>query len=481
MRTRAAIFGDYQVIKEIGSGGFGSVFLVEKNGAQYALKKLAPGIATPEVSERFIREALKVEELRKNYGLDYLVRIEEVLFEHLAFVMEYIPESSMQYFKDKKDLQFINLFIQAIYQLHQIGVVHRDLKPSNLRVLNSRPVLIDFGIASWWDGNSNIMPAGTKYYSPPEIVCLFDEYKKLKAAREANKQLIEILPTNARERIKYIKKLHDIYGLGITVGELLTGSIPFNRESYIEYLTAGDDPVYREWLTKVPEEYRDFVTRATTFSPLQRPQLDTLSNYLRIEIPGKIIDGYDSQKEAYSVESDFECLECGQKTAPPANFCPYCGADLDVQVLQINPNQEIITDRMPNSIRLFEAGDSPAQPLTVAFSLSGEDFEIVIGRSMEGAHLAFVDDNWMSNFHGRFIKEGKLIYYTDGFQNRQPTNPGRINNIPVGDSRIELLSGSFLLLGSTIMETRKYFGTLSSLGKVKADPALKDKTYEKKT
>ncbi|MCK5059296.1 MAG: protein kinase [Candidatus Aminicenantes bacterium] len=468
MRVKQEIIGKYKLIKEIGSGGFGSVYLVEKNGSQFALKKLSPAMATPEVSERFIREALKVEELRKNYQLDYLVRIEEVLFDHLAFVMEYIPQSSTQYFSTKKDMKFIDLFIQAIYQLHQIGVVHRDLKPSNLRVLNSRPVLIDFGIASWWDGNSNIMPAGTKYYSPPEIVCLFDEYKKLKAAREANMQLIEIMPDNAKERIKYIKKLHDIYGLGITIGELLTGSIPLNRESYIDYLKNGDDPVYRAWLNKIPEKYRDFVTKATTFSPVDRPQLENLFESLRIELPGKIIEDYDSREEAYFSETDFECLSCGRKTAPPANFCPYCGVDLDILVLNIYPGQEILTGRLPGSIKLFENPESETHPLTIAFSLSGEDFEVLIGRSMEGVQLAFVDDNWMSNFHGRFIKEGKTVFYIDGVENRLPTNPGRINNIPVGNSRIELLSGAFLLLGSTIFKIRKYFGDISSVGKVKA-------------
>lgn len=473
MGIKPGIIGNYKVLKEIGAGGFGSVYLVEKNSSQYALKKLAAGIATPEVSERFIREALKVEELRKTYQLDYLVRIEEVLFEQLAFVMEYIPQGSIQYFKKKKDLGFISQFIQAIYQLHQIGVVHRDLKPSNLRVLNAKPVLIDFGIASWWDGNSNIMPAGTKYYSPPEIVCLFDEYKRLKAAREANKQLVEIMPDNAKERIKYIKKLHDIYGLGITVGELLTGSIPFNRESYINYLRNGDEPTYQAWLKKIPEKYRDFVKSATTFSPVDRPQLGNLFENLQIEIPGKIIEDYDSQGESYFSETDFECLKCGQKTSPPANFCPFCGTDLDILMLHIYPNQEIITARLPDSIKLFEGSDAKTDPLSIALSLSSEDFEIVIGRSMEGAHLAFVDDNWMSNFHGRFIKEGRQIFYIDGVHDRQPTNPGRINNVPVGDSKIELLAGAFLLLGSTIFEIRKYFGELSTVRKVKTEPGVK--------
>ncbi len=264
----------YKVIKEIGAGGFGSVYLVEADGNQYALKQLSRNNLEPEITERFIREALRVEELRKNYKLDYLVRIYDVLFEQNAFVMEYIPESSADYFFKAKDENFIGLLIQAIFELHQIGVVHRDIKPENLRVKEGKPVLIDFGIASWWDSRSKIIPTGTKFYSPPEIVCIFDEYKRLHAAREANKKLIDIQPDNARERIKHIKKLHDVYSLGITIGELFNGGLPFNRNTYIEYLDKGDSKGFRDWLSRIPGHFRLFVEKCTAFFPDSRPQLN---------------------------------------------------------------------------------------------------------------------------------------------------------------------------------------------------------------
>ncbi len=462
MANQPKIIEGYKIIKEIGAGGFGNVYLVEKGGKEFALKKLTTGNFNPEISQRFIREALKMEELRKKYHLDYLVEVEEVLFDDLAFVMQYIPLGSTQYFAQQKDLEFVHSFIQSIYQLHQIGVVHRDLKPANLRVLDSRPVLIDFGVASWWDTNSNILPVGTKYYSPPEVVCLFGEYKKLDAARNANKQLIEILPQNAKERIKYIKKLHDIYSLGITVGELLTGSIPLSKDNYVEYLHTGDHPAYRGWLEKIPSEFREFVTAATSFFPLERPQLDKLSGLLSMDIPDRIIDDYNSEEIPYFEESDYECLSCGKKTAPPANFCAYCGAELEILALHITPNQEILTDLLPSSVRVSLPGQRN-WPLTVAISLRGEDFEIKIGRNYEGVQLSFMDDNWMSGTHGRLIKDGRTLHYIDGVDEKLPTNPGRINNIPIGDSKIELLAGTFLLLGSTVFDIKKYFGDFKSL------------------
>jgi len=452
--------GKYNILREIGSGGFGSVYLVEFNGNQYALKQLSRNNLEPEITERFIREALRVEELRKNYQIDYLVQIFDVLFKQHAFVMEHIPESSTDYFLKNKDESFIFSLIQSIQQLHKIGVVHRDIKPENLRVKNSKPILIDFGIASWWDSRSNIIPTGTKFYSPPEIVCIFDEYKKLVAAREANKKLIDIIPDNAKERIKYIKKLHDVYSLGITIGELLNGSIPFNRDSYVKYLDKGDCEEYQTWLRKTPIKFREFVKRATIFSPESRPPLDTLIKDLKIDTTSQLIQIPEKDENLYFMESNFKCLKCSNSTLPPANFCPYCGEELNHMAIHIQPEQKINTCNLPKSIRLIKKAIVPDTKTSLVIDLRGEDFEIKLGRNIDNTDITFLDDNWMSNIHGRFIKEGENVYYCDGIDGKLPTNPGSINNIPAGKSKIELLSGVFLLLGSTVFNISKYFGKI---------------------
>jgi serine/threonine protein kinase len=452
--------GKYNVLKEIGSGGFGSVYLVEYNGNEYALKQLSRNNLEPEITERFIREALRVEELRNNYQIDYLVQIYDVLFKQHAFVMEYIPESSIDYFQKTKDEGFIFSLIQSIQQLHKIGVVHRDIKPENLRVKNSKPVLIDFGIASWWDSRSNIIPTGTKFYSPPEIVCIFDEYKKLNAAREANKKLIDIIPDNAKERIKYIKKLHDVYSLGITIGELMNGSIPFNRDSYITYLDKGDCEDYQNWIKRIPLKFREFVRRATIFSPEFRPPLDTLIADLKIDTTSQLIEIPVKDENLYFLESYFKCLKCSNSTLPPANFCPYCGEELNHMALHIEPDQTINTNSLPNSIRLVKKIKVSEARNSLVIDLNGEDFDVKLGRNLDSTDITFLDDNWMSNIHGRLIKEGKNVFYCDGISGKIPTNPGSINNIPVGKTKIELLSGVFLLLGSTVFNISKYFGKI---------------------
>lgn len=452
----------YEVIKEIGAGGFGTVYLVESEGKRYALKQLSKNNMEPEITERFIREALRVEELRKNYHIDFLVKIYDVLFKQNAFVMEFIPEDSIGYFKKSRDLEFISLLIQAILQLHNIGVVHRDIKPENLRVKESRPVLIDFGIASWWDSRSKIIPTGTKFYSPPEIVCIFDEFKRLKAARDANKKLVDILPGDAKERIRHIKKLHDVYSLGITIGELFNGSLPFNRNSYVAYLDRGGSPDFDNWLSGIPKQYREFIGCATEFYPDKRRQLPDL-----VENMGMVMDFDDHavpevQDDLYFQEGVIECLGCGKKTMPPANFCPYCALPLGSLGLEIIPFQSVSTHSLPRSVTITETASDGVKTHRLSVDLEGQDFEISLGRNGELNQVCFIDDNWMSNVHGSLVKEAEHVFFQEGKDGRLPTNPTLINNIPVGKTKIELFSGGFLLMGSTVFNIKKYFGKMQA-------------------
>jgi serine/threonine protein kinase len=450
--------GKYEVIKEIGSGGFGTVYLAQYKGIRYALKQLSRGVLETDISERFMRESLRVEELRKEYEIDYLIRVYDVLFKENAFVMEYIPEGSIEYMKKTGDEDFIISFIRAIRQLHGIGVAHRDIKPENLRVKDSKPVLIDFGVASWWDSRSNVVPVGTRYYSPPEMMNVFQEYRDLKAARTAFRQMADIIPDDARERIKFIKKIHDVYSLGITIGELLTGTIPFDKNSYTRYLEEGGSDSFDRWLEQIPERFREFTGKAATFYPLHRPRLDDLIKYLKIDTRPYTERIQVDSGALYFNESPYHCLRCRKTTQPPANYCPYCGGDLRYLALQIEPDQEVETANLPGYLKIVDNPERFGVKTVLIIDLNGRDFEITLGRKAGKSHIAFPDDNWISAVHGRLIKKNKKVYYSDGCDGKLPRNPGIINNIPVGSSGVELLSGAFLLLGSTIFQIKKYFG-----------------------
>lgn len=454
--------GDYTIKRELGAGGFGVVYLVEKDGKQYALKKLSESVVSADVSERFIKEALKIEEIRKKHNIEYLVKIYEVIFDQKSFVMEFIKEDSISYFKNNKDANFIISFIYSVNQLHEIGIAHRDIKPENLRVKDNKPVLIDFGVASWWDSKSNIIPTGTRYYSPPEIICMFDEYKYAKESKKASKNLIFIKPKNAKERIKYIKKLHDVYSLGITIGELLTGILPFNKLSYFEYLDNGTSEGYKKWLKQIPKEFREFVTHATAFNPKNRSSLSDLiqkSEYLK-HPKTKVVNSKISVKETLLDfwESKYQCNDCEKEIEPPAKFCPYCRATFSTLTLVVEPVQELELNITSQSLLDIKFPEDNTGKILINIDIKKKDFTFSIGRDYEKSDISFVDDNWMSGVHGFIKKRGNKVFYIDGVGENLPTNPSNYNNIPVGKNEVELLCGSFLILGSSMLTVKKIFG-----------------------
>ncbi|MCK5058364.1 MAG: protein kinase [Candidatus Aminicenantes bacterium] len=453
--------GDYKIKYMLGAGGFGTVYLVEHNNNEYALKQLEIGIMNPEISNRFILESKRIDKLRERYHLEYVVQIYDILFEQNAYVMEYIPVSSEDYFEKDNDEDFIIYLIRAFHQLHELEIVHRDIKPKNLRVHDSRPVIIDFGVSSWWDSGSKISQVGTKFYSPPEVVVnIFSEYGNLEAARTAHSELLKIKPGSAIERFKYVKKLHDVYSLGITIGEFLTGYHPFTQENYIAYLRNGELEDYTRWLEKIPLRFKEFVKKATAFSPLKRPQLDALLKDLKVNPFRFSVSGPAKKDDTYCPDSYFKCLKCAHETLPPAEHCDKCREKLGTIMLHIEPLQNIKTRETPGSLRLIRDPGLEAGDISIVVDLQGEDFEILMGRSSGSCHIAFRSDNWMSKVHGRLIKKDKKVYYIDGCDGEQPTNSGLFNNLPIGNSRIELTSGALLILGSTIFKIKKYFGEL---------------------
>src|SRR5581483_9392434 len=149
--------GPYRVLRKIGEGGMGAVYLAERDDAQYkkqvAIKLVRPGFASSFIVRRFRNERQILASLdhpniarlldggTTDDGLPY-------------FVMEYIEGQPIDRFCDEHRLttaERLKLFrtaCSAVHFAHQNLVVHRDLKPSNILVTpDGTPKLLDFGIA----------------------------------------------------------------------------------------------------------------------------------------------------------------------------------------------------------------------------------------------------------------------------------------------------------------------------------------------
>lgn len=146
--------------------------------------------------------------------------------------------------------KFICQVLDALEYIHANGIIHRDIKPSNIMIEeNSNARLMDLGIARMSGGNrfSQSGFIGTPQYAAPEQI-----------TRDVN----SIIPINAAT---------DIYALGVTFYELLTGLNPFDSESEMETLTRQlRDPLPKKDL--IPQRLMQVLLKATEKEQLKRYQ-----------------------------------------------------------------------------------------------------------------------------------------------------------------------------------------------------------------
>lgn len=209
--------GAYRIVREIGKGGMGRVFLAERADGQYqqtvALKVLRPGLDTTDAQRRFQTERQVLASLNH----PHIARLFDggITNDGRPFlVMEYVEGKPIDSFCDSRTLTIeerLNLFIpvvEAIHHAHQKLVVHRDLKPSNIFVTPEGEVkLFDFGIARLLDeaemSSDTVSTRTSQRWMTPEYA--------------APEQI----------RGEAISTATDVYQLGVVLYELLTGHRPF--------------------------------------------------------------------------------------------------------------------------------------------------------------------------------------------------------------------------------------------------------------
>jgi eukaryotic-like serine/threonine-protein kinase len=230
-------FGAYQVIREIGRGGLGAVYLAARADDEYrkqvAIKVIRRGLDTEDIIRRFRNERQILAQLdhpniarlidggTTDDGLPY-------------FVMEYVNGEPINAYCDANALPAadrLSIFRKvcaAVTYAHQNLVIHRDLKPSNILVTEAgEPKLLDFGIAKLLDANDELFTQ-----TIPALRVMTPEYASPEQVKGEN-----IMTTS------------DVYSLGVLLYELLTGQRPYRLK------------------TRTPEE----IARAITEQEPERP------------------------------------------------------------------------------------------------------------------------------------------------------------------------------------------------------------------
>ena len=239
-RLRANLAPDYEVQRELGAGGMGTVFLARDVALDryVAIKVLRPELATAQAAKRFLREArLLASFSHPNMVPVYRAGEADGLF---YYVMDYVQGETL---KDRlargalSQDEVVKLgtdLLSALDAAHERGVIHRDIKPSNIFLLDDRALLGDFGVAKSTGEQSPPLTGpgqavGTPAYMPPEQM-----------SGEATSK-------------------SDIYALGMVLYEAVTG------ERWTILM-----PVEEVDWTRLPGHLGPVVRRALAWSPDER-------------------------------------------------------------------------------------------------------------------------------------------------------------------------------------------------------------------
>lgn len=212
-----AVLGRYKILKEIGRGAMGVVYLGKDPTIQrfvaiktMRLDELDNMDEVKQFRERFFREAESTGRLSHPNIITVYDAGEQ---EGLAFIaMEYLEGTTLNHYCQKSNLlpakqalQITGAVAEALDYAHSQGVVHRDIKPANIMIMKNRVVkVMDFGIAKVASSSKTqaSMILGTPRYMSPE-------------------QAVG----------KSVDGRSDVFSLGIVLFELLTGEKPFDAEN----------------------------------------------------------------------------------------------------------------------------------------------------------------------------------------------------------------------------------------------------------
>ncbi len=212
--------GDYEVLGVLGSGGMGRVYKVRNviSDRVEAMKILLPNLAgRQELADRFLNEIKLVASL--DHPNIAALRTALTVDNQLLMIMEYVEGTTLSARLEHgpipvgETLDYINQVLAALSYAHARGVIHRDIKPGNMMLTPSGVVkLMDFGIArSGTDGGmtkTGTTLGSVHYMSPEQVRCE---------------------PIDARS---------DLYSLGISLYELVTGQRPFQADSEFSLMAA---------------------------------------------------------------------------------------------------------------------------------------------------------------------------------------------------------------------------------------------------
>lgn len=342
---KGVVINDFVIHQQIGRGGMGTVYLAHQLSLDrpVALKILEEEFS--EVEEyvlNFVDEARAAARLiHPNIVQAYAVGEAEGVY---FIAMEFVNGRSLEEILKEKGRIGTEVAVGHVMQIaialdfawETQELIHRDVKPDNIMVTDDRGVakLADMGLAQLKNAVSPIEDddtfVGTPFYVAPEVI-LGD-------------------PTDNRS---------DLYALGITLFELLTGAVPFDGESTVSLVSkhlTDDLPSARDYVDTIPLELCAIIEKAAAKDPDSRYFSGAELCEALVRATGVAIPSVNSSSSSGSTPqmkrwfcpkchatnemerdscvacgaSAYEpCPECGKNVRIGLRYCPHCNVDVD--------------------------------------------------------------------------------------------------------------------------------------------------------
>ncbi len=246
----------FELIEEIGRGGMGIVYKAKDLllNRIVAYKILPSNLKeNPEAVQNFLREA------RATAGLNHknivtIFDIEEEMGEYVI-VMEFVEGVTLKKkimelkrFSLKDTIRIISQICDALDYAHKNKIIHRDIKPNNIMLTKENFVkILDFGLAKILEDVMSLQTRsmGTPFYVSPEQI-IGDQ---------------KVLPIDHRA---------DIYSLGVTMFEMITGTLPFTRGDISYHHIHTPPPAPSSVMKDIPSQIDRIVLKCLAKEPDKR-------------------------------------------------------------------------------------------------------------------------------------------------------------------------------------------------------------------
>ena len=317
------LMGRYEIVRRIGGGGMGAVYLAKDHNlgeAPRAVKEMIESHIDDAQHEKAIGDFKRESLLLTSLEHPSIPTIYDYFYDGAAgrfyLVMKYISGGDIaarlrnapgNRIDEKTVTDWAVQIADVLDYLHNQPkpIIYRDLKPANLMIdgNSGRVMLIDFGIARWVAAQEKgVTAVGTMGYAPPELFS------------------------------GKVEPRSDIYGLGATMFHLLTGSDPQDNPLLIFDFTKNPRP--RQINPAISSEMERVLMRAVEYKPENRfrsaaEMRVALASHLEKLRAGNVSYGatpaHQQGGETVAVETVF-CGFCGGRIAADDVYCAHCGA-----------------------------------------------------------------------------------------------------------------------------------------------------------